>query len=466
MNIKSAFSFFKRKSFCSIIKKHIAPKPLSISFRRYIYVGKQIKYFHFVLSYCTFAEYYKGDFLKHFQIGKLWILYSLFCKTIIIDLFNKLYSLLIMSKIFFTQESNIELMVQGGKPMGGAVVATQVWMESLNELGNEVMLFRNIEDNRQILEKYKWVNSVKVYNSKKGFPILRWPFYRLPKFFVAIKKSRPDFVLESIPTWTSYFYCLICHFLGTKHILRLANDNMLDERIKWTHSTFERFFIARAFKKTDFILTQNQFQFNNVKAKYPSKKVIKISNPFRISKQELNFKTLNKGYISWVANFRYQKNLQLLYRIAVQLPNEQFKIAGQPLIPMDQESTEYLEKLKSLSNVHLVGSISRDMILDFLKDSKFLLNTSRYEGFSNTFLEAMQSGTPILTTPNVNPDSIISDYQIGMIYEDEANLRLILENMTEEIYLNMSKNCIDYIENNHDHLVLGKKLLDFLHDTQ
>jgi glycosyltransferase involved in cell wall biosynthesis len=240
---------------------------------------------------------------------------------------------------------------------------------------------------------------------------------------------------------------------------------MLDERIKWTHSTFERFFIAKAFKKTDFILTQNQFQFNNVKAKNHSKKVIKISNPFRISKQELNFKTLNKGYISWVANFRYQKNLQLLYRIAVQLPNEQFKIAGQPLIPMDQESTEYLEKLKSLSNVHLVGSISRDMILDFLKDSKFLLNTSRYEGFSNTFLEAMQSGTPILTTPNVNPDGIISDYQIGMIYEDEANLRLILENLTEEIYLNMSKNCIDYIQNNHDHLVLGKKLLDFLHDS-
>lgn len=367
-----------------------------------------------------------------------------------------------MQKFFFTQESNMEMIAQGGKPMGGAVVATQVWMEALHDLGNEVQLFRYIEDNRNILEEYHWVNTVKVYDSRKGFPLLRWPFYRFPKFFDALRTSKPDFVFESIPTWTSYFNGMICHFLGIKHILRLANDNMLDERINWTHSFFDQFFIKKAFLRCDYIMTQNSFQFSKVNLKYKSKKVIKISNPFLINKEVLVMKSSNAGYISWVANFRYQKNLQLLYKIAIHLPNEQFMIAGQPLIPTDPESTEYMEKLKTLTNVHFRGNVSRDQILEFYKGAKFLLNTSRYEGFSNTFLEAMQTCTPILTTAQVNPDNIISDYKVGLIYKDEEDLRIILEKLSVENYLDLSRNCKEYIQNNHDHLILGKKLLDFL----
>ncbi|WP_394334865.1 hypothetical protein [Aquiflexum balticum] len=36
--------------------------------------------------------------------------------------------------------------------------------------------------------------------------------------------------------------------------------------------------------------------------------------------------------------------------------------------------------------------------MEFLNQAKFLLSTSRYEGFSNTFHESMIVGTPILTT--------------------------------------------------------------------
>jgi glycosyltransferase involved in cell wall biosynthesis len=237
---------------------------------------------------------------------------------------------------------------------------------------------------------------------------------------------------------------------------------MLDKRIEWTHSLFERFFINKAFKGCDFIITQNQFQYNIVKSRYGRNKVLKISNPFLINKRGLIVKTSMHGYIAWVANFRYQKNLQLLYKIAVQLPNEQFKVAGQPLIPMDPESTEYMAMLKSLPNVCFLGNISRNGILDFYMGAKFLLNTSRYEGFSNTFLEAMQTGTPILTTPNVNPDGIISEFHLGLLYSNETDLKSIFESINEEDYLLLSRNCIDYIKNHHDHLVLGQKLMDFL----
>ena len=81
-------------------------------------------------------------------------------------------------------------------------------------------------------------------------------------------------------------------------------------------------------------------------------------------------------------------------------------------------------------------------MFSFLKEAKFLLSTSRYEGFSNTFLESMVVGTPILTTPAVNPDSIISDFELGYIYQDAEDLKLILDNMDLSYYLEKSKNCI------------------------
>ncbi|MCL6260785.1 glycosyltransferase [Aquiflexum sp. TKW24L] len=169
-----------------------------------------------------------------------------------------------------------------------------------------------------------------------------------------------------------------------------------------------------------------------------------------------------EGYIAWVANFRRQKNLELLFRIAVTLPSENFKVAGMPNSSIDKETSFFVDKLKSLSNVEFVGLIPRNEILLFFSKSKFLLNTSRYEGFSNTFLEAMITGTPILTTNHVNPDGIIDQYNLGIIYENEDDLRLKLNGISETNYVKKSTNCIDYIQENHDHLTLGKLLLEFL----
>lgn len=144
------------------------------------------------------------------------------------------------------------------------------------------------------------------------------------------------------------------------------------------------------------------------------------------------------------------------------LPNEEFKVAGKPITPLDRETETSLEKLKNLPNVEFVGSVSRDEVLSFFDKSKFLLNTSRYEGFSNTFLESMMTGTPILTTKNVNPDGVIDTFGLVSIYKDENDLKQILNNISETDYLEKSKNCIKYIKNNHDHLVLGKRLMDFI----
>jgi glycosyltransferase involved in cell wall biosynthesis len=367
-----------------------------------------------------------------------------------------------MPKFLFFETQTMELLADKGKPSGGAAVQTLVWMEGLHENGHRIFQAKLENDNREIRSAYKKFELAPLYHKNKGLRVIRWASYRLPKIFFALKRTKPDFLYESIPFWGSYWISIFCKFLGIKHIIRISNDNLLDKRLRNTASKSHQFFLFLGLRLCDFLLAQNDYQFKTLKAKYPKKKILKIHNPIIVDGGHLNAKTHASGYIAWVANFRYQKNLKLLFEIAQSLPAEEFKIAGNPNSKIDAESKEYVEKLEKLPNVKFMGKVEREDILQFLGNAKFLLNTSRYEGFSNTFLESMIVGTPILTTKLVNPDGIISENHLGIIYEDASDVVQKIQEIGSKQYAEMSINCNLYIQEYHNHTRLTRKLETFL----
>lgn len=367
-----------------------------------------------------------------------------------------------MKKILFTDGKIAELIVENGSPRGGSIVETFVWIRALNELGFKIQILRDANDLRRIMPEFSWIEIRPSYSQTKGLKWLRWPFYRLPKLYQSLKASNPDFVYDSMPGWSSCFTAYICKILKIKFVMRLMNDNMLDNRVKITHSSFERLLLYKAFKLADAILPQNQYQHERINELFPGKNVGSFFPPFVIDFQYLKLKESPKGYIAWVANFRYQKNLKLLFEIASVITTYQFKIAGAALSYMDEETALYVERLKTLKNVEFVGVVKREEILEFFSKATYLLNTSHYEGFSNAFLESMATGTPILTTGNVNPDGIVNKHGLGLIYSSPDVLKTLLQKTSLDDYREMSQNCIDYIQNHHGHLYLGKKLVGFL----
>jgi glycosyltransferase involved in cell wall biosynthesis len=367
-----------------------------------------------------------------------------------------------MAKIFFYQLQNMEFIVEGGNPRGGAAVQTLVWMHAFRDLGFEIIQGKFENETRSVLSEYDWVKTISLYHPTKNKKRLAWFTHRFPSIFRAIKNSQCDYLYVSLPRWDTFYIGLICKVLKVKLIIRIASDILVDDRILLDQSTMAKHYISLAYLNSDFILTQNEYQYSSLKKRFPSNKIYKLFNPIIIEKNYLKPKNKLEGYVAWVANFRKVKNLKLLYEIANKSPLHQFKIAGIPLLPMDTETEENVNKLNQLANVEFLGNIPKKEILPFFSKAKFLLNTSRYEGFSNTFLEAMLTGTPILSTKNVNPDGIIDQNRLGYIYEDEKDLVGIFESISEADYLQKSKNCIEFVQNNHDHLVLGKKLLEFL----
>jgi len=155
----------------------------------------------------------------------------------------------------------------------------------------------------------------------------------------------------------------------------------------------------------------------------------------------------------------------LLLETARQLPNINFKIAGMPSKQIDNETARAVEQLKELVNVKFIGYVSRKDVLEFLAGAVALLSTSHYEGFSNTFLEALFSGTPVLAPLRVDPDHIITRNKLGFTCENDNELSQQIErawNLTTDDYTSLAYKCRSYVVEHHDPVVKAKELVDIL----
>ena len=216
-------------------------------------------------------------------------------------------------------------------------------------------------------------------------------------------------------------------------------------------------------------MAQNSYQLNKLKEKYPKKNIFVLHNPFVIENNDISVSLESRKYIAWIGNFRYQKNLKALFEIALKLPEYNFKIAGKPHPNLDDETTEALKRLGTLKNVKFVGYIKRSDINSFFRKARILLNTSRWEGFSNTFLEAWAAGVPVVTTQNVNPDNIVSKYNLGKVadcYDQLHELLKTIINYDKSEYNKLALNCHEYVKVNHDPKILVRKFVSYLRSNK
>jgi len=75
-------------------------------------------------------------------------------------------------------------------------------------------------------------------------------------------------------------------------------------------------------------------------------------------------------------------------------------------------------------SVHFLGRIEHKKIMDYFKAADLFILNSNYEGMSHVLLEAMQSGTPIITTNRGGNPEVIADNETGLLvnYNNEEEL--------------------------------------------
>lgn len=118
--------------------------------------------------------------------------------------------------------------------------------------------------------------------------------------------------------------------------------------------------------------------------------------------------------VAWIANLKRIKCPELFVQLARALedsPDVRFSMAGAPF-GTPQRRREFAASISHCKNFEYLGELSQSEVDDLLQRSHLVVNTSKWEGFSNTFIQAWMHSVPVLTL-GVNPDNLIEQFGLG-----------------------------------------------------
>ncbi len=371
-----------------------------------------------------------------------------------------------MRLLFFDTEIP-DLLADNGRSTGGACVRQYALAQGLAHLGQDVGIL-TWKGARDYVNKDLDFELVETYDPVVRIRGLRYFIY-LQSFYRNIRSFQPDFLFVKTCTIHNGLLAICAQLLNIPLIYLVTNDKDADDRYKEGADYKTQLAYRYALKKSKMIVCQNRYQHDRFKEMFPEKHLMIMHNPY-LEQGPLPdaLPKTQRSYISWIGVFSKQKNLPTLLKVIRALPDQDFKIAGSfntglmdGQTSVDKALDNTLSQIESCNNAELVGYVRRVDIGDFLAKSTLLLNTSHYEGFSNTFLEAFAVGTPIVTTRNVDPDHIIERNQLGGVAETFDQLPhaiKAIENHPD--YHKISRDCQQYLQTHHRMEVICQQLID------
>ncbi len=144
-------------------------------------------------------------------------------------------------------------------------------------------------------------------------------------------------------------------------------------------------------------------------------KVSVISNSVDINRHKTK---KEEDYIVWVGKIKWVKGVDFLCAIAemIQKLNPKIKI----YVIGDGEDTRRIRSFieaRQLDNLFILGQQSRDKTKQYIRQSKFLIITSFYEGCSNVVLEAFTKSKPVIGFNTFGVRNLVKNNERGILVD-------------------------------------------------
>ena len=167
--------------------------------------------------------------------------------------------------------------------------------------------------------------------------------------------------------------------------------------------------IVAVSKKIAAIL-RKKFFLENVIHIYNPIDLVEIQRFSEISREELSF-----PYILSVGRLHSQKNFSLLIKaFARSKLRDKYKLIILGEGPERKKLEKLVLELGMKGKIFLPGKVSNPY--PFMRNARFFVLTSNYEGFPNVLLESLACGTPVIATNcDTGPDEIVEHGKNGLL---------------------------------------------------
>lgn len=252
---------------------------------------------------------------------------------------------------------------------------------------------------------------------------------------------------EILPYSSVIYKCYRNSLLQT---LSLSIIMSFHKYLKTWHNKVDKFITLTHFQK-------NKFLSSNINI--PNEKFLIKSN---FVKDFGNGYKYRKDYFIYIGRLSVEKGIRTMLK-AFENTNYNLYIVGEGIL-----KSEVLKYTKQNKNIKYLGFKSKKDIIDLLKKSIALIFPSEcYEGFPMVLLEALSTGTPIITSNIGSQAEIVKDNYLGLHFrvgdfKDLKNkVREILKN--EDFYKNTRNEYLKKYtpEKNYEQLInIYKKVIN------
>jgi glycosyltransferase involved in cell wall biosynthesis len=236
------------------------------------------------------------------------------------------------------------------------------------------------------------VTVYRMYKPDEGIPVVRFIHPRLTGLWRALTRVDADVYYQRTAAAYTGFLAAFCGRHHRKSIYAGASDVDFIPGQQEIRFARDRKIFEYGLKHVTRIVTQNPAQQELLRKNYGREGTLIPScySPGPGARPDRG------GYVLWVASFRASKRAEVALEIARRLPNYRFVIVGGS--DEGRKAQLYFESIreaaKALPNVDMKGFVPFAEAERYFNGARVLLNTSLYEGFPNTFLQAWSRGIP------------------------------------------------------------------------
>lgn len=251
----------------------------------------------------------------------------------------------------------------------------------------------------------KGITVHKAYQPDEGLPVVRFVHPRLTKLWKALEEVDADIYYQRSAAALTGFMAAFCRANGKRSIYSGASDVDFAPPHPDIRFARDRWIFEYGVRNVDRLFAQNGTQQRLARDHFGRDSVL-VPNCYA---PPADARCDPRGYVLWVATVREQKRPEILLEIARRMPEHRFVMVGGS--DPDRKAQQYLrgveEAIRALPNVQYRGFVPYAEADRLFDGARLLVNTSRYEGFPNIFLQAWARGIPTVSfvdTGSRSPD--------------------------------------------------------------
>lgn len=258
------------------------------------------------------------------------------------------------------------------------------------------------------------------FRPRSGWPLLRFFHPRLTATLRALQAADADIYYVRC---AGSIIAPVVHFArrhGKKVVFAAANRPDFDRRRLKLPSRKDRFLYFWGLRRADAIVVQNHEQLELLWRNFRLPGEIVHNGYLPVPAPEKQ----GRRNILWVANIKKAKRPQLFVELARRIPDQQFVMVGGSFDRRPAFEKLISERARAVANLQFKGYLPFQAVEKEFDQAALFINTSDYEGFPNTFLQAWARGIPVISF--VDPDGLIAKHHLGLVVKD-------LEQMTAAV---------------------------------